>query len=144
MISPVHNLDGEFVGVHKTYLAADGKGRADVTGDARRMLGYCHGSYIQLSEAKGFRLVVTESIEAALAIQQACPGCPVWSAMTPANMRAPVPTSVKEVILCPSGDDRNKDTNAKLVRDAVREHLNRGTRVLLAPFLPNTACAELL
>jgi hypothetical protein len=144
LIAPVHNLDGEFVGIHKTYLAADGTDRANVRGEARRMLGKCHGSYIQLSEATGFRLVVTESIEAGLAIQQACPGFPVWSAMTPGNMRAPVPAVVKELILCADGDGPNREANAKLVMDAVREHMDRGVRVSLATHVQSANFAEIL
>ncbi|MGB9154657.1 MAG: toprim domain-containing protein [Alphaproteobacteria bacterium] len=144
LIAPVHNLEGEFVGIHKTYLASDGTGKADVKGDARRMLGKCHGSYIQLGEATGFRLVITDSLETALAIQQACPGFPVWAAMTPGNMRAPVPPSIKEIILCADGDGKNKEANKKLVLEAVREHLDRGVRVSLAQHLPGMNFSEIL
>lgn len=136
LIAPVHDLDGEFVGIHKTYLTADGKGRANLEKDARRMLGKCTGSYIQLSEADGFRLVIAETIEMGLAIQSACPNFSVWTAMSPANMKAPVPPSVKELILFPVGGGKNKEANSKLVNEAIDEHQERGLMVALAKDVP--------
>jgi hypothetical protein len=57
-------------------------------------------------------------------------------------MRAPVPPSIKEIILCADGD--GKEANKKLVAEAVREHLDRGVRVSLAQHLPGTNFSEIL
>ena len=144
IIAPVHNLNGAFVGIYKTYLSPDGAGRAFVDGNACRMLGDCHGSYIQFCKSSSFRLVIAESIESALAIQQACPGLQVWAAMSPSNMRSLVPPSVREIILCADDSDLNKEANAKWVKAAVREQLGRGMRVSLAPRLSGMTFSEIL
>jgi hypothetical protein len=136
LIAPVHDLEGKFVGIHKTYLTADGAGRANLEKEARRMLGKCTGSYIQLSEADGFRLVIAETVEMGLAIQSACPSFSVWAAMSPSNMKAPVPSWIKELILFPVGGGKNKEANAKLVNEAIDEHQERGLMVALAKDVP--------
>jgi hypothetical protein len=133
MISPVYDVEGKFVGIFRTYLASDGSGLAKVSsGSARRMLGDCFGSYIQLKWPTDSRLVVTKSLEMALSIQQFCPELSVWAAMTFGNMKASLPPSVKEVTLCADGDAENPENAAKMVIDATREHLRNKLRVLIA------------
>ena len=101
LIARVHNRGGQFVGIHKTYLAPDGQTTAAVLPkETRRMMGPCNDAHVKLVPLTGFRLVVTDSVELALLAQQACPEIPVWSAMTLGNMKARVPRSVKEIILC--------------------------------------------
>lgn len=141
MLAQVHNLDGDFMGIHKTYLASDGSGRAKVREGVTRMLGTCHGSHVQLSNINGFKLIVTESMEAALAIQQACPDFPVWSAMTPGNMRAAVPSTIKQLTLCADSSSQN---NEKLLMEAVRDHMGRGVTVLVARRPPGTSFGDML
>jgi hypothetical protein len=133
MIAPVYDIEGKFVGIHRTYLESDGSGLAKVSnGSAQRMLGDCFGSYIQLKWPTDSRLVVTKSVEMALSIQQFCPELSVWSAMSFGNMKAPLPPSVKEVTLCADGDAENPANAAKMVIDATREHLKNKLRVLIA------------
>jgi hypothetical protein len=96
------------------------------------MLGDCFGSFVKLNPADGFRLVLTETVEAALIIQQSCSDMPVWAAMTLGNLKAQVPANVREIIICTEGNNRVPKVAAKIIMDAVREHLNRGVTVLLA------------
>ena len=131
MVSAVRNRDGMFVGIHRTFLADDGSMLVKPDG-ARRMLGHCHGGFVQLAEATAFRLIVTETIEMALLIRQACPDLPVWAAMTIGNMKSPVPANVREVILCIDGIQNKPEVASKLLMDAAREHMGRGTTVLMA------------
>ena len=137
MLAPVHDVGGEFVGIHRTYLLPDGSGRAPVdAGEDRRMLGLCFGSYVQLRPVKGFRLVITKDVEAALVIQQSCPDLPVWAAMTLGNMKSVVPSEVREIIICPSDDKKTPNVADKILMDAVREQMSRGLTVLIAQPLP--------
>jgi hypothetical protein len=132
MIAPVYNLGGVFVGIHRTYLDRSGR-LADVSkGSARRMLGDCFGSYVQLRWPTDSRLVVAKSVEMALSIQQACPDMTVWASMTFGNMKSPLPSLVREITLCADGDVDDPENAAKMVIDAVREHLNHNLRVLIA------------
>ena len=120
MVCAVRNSDGGFTGIHRTFLARNGSGFAKPDGDARRMLGHCYGSYVQLSEATAFRLIITETVEMALLIRQSCPDLPVWAAMTIGNMKSPVPSSVGEVILCIDSEQKTPELASKLLMDAAR------------------------
>ncbi len=132
MVCAVRNRDGAFVGIHRTFLNHDGNILDKPSGDARRLLGNCYGSYVQLAKPTTFRLIITETVEMALLIQQACPDLPVWAAMTIGNMKSPVPSSVGEITLCIDHGQKSPEIASKLLMDAAREHMGRGTTVLLA------------
>lgn len=66
------------VAVHRTWLAPDGRGKADVP-RAKMMLGIAAGAAVRLAPA-GPRLALAEGIETALSVMQSCPGLPVWAA----------------------------------------------------------------
>lgn len=133
LIAAVTNADGQLVGIHRTYLEADGSCKANVSfGGSKRMLGDCFGSYVRLSEQVEKKLVIAESIETALTIMQACPELPVWSAMALGNMKSPVPAHVQEIILCADGDNREPRTAERLLLDAVRVQQDANHRVLIA------------
>ncbi len=132
LIAAVTDLDGQFVGLDRTYLAPTGRCQAEVSyGRAKRTLGEWFGSHIHLSEDLDKKLVIAESIETALTIQRACPELPVWASMTLGNMKAPVPTHVQELYLCPDHDRRDPRSAERLLMDAVRVHQKAGHRVLL-------------
>jgi hypothetical protein len=141
MIAPFTNLEGQFVGIHKTYLAADGKSMAQVKDGPRRMLGECFGSYIHLKRMSGFKLLIAESMEMGLAIRQSCPDLPVWVSMRLGNMKSPVPSMVKELILCTDGPNKDQDIADKIVKDAAREQMHRAITVRIVSSLSvlNTA-----
>jgi hypothetical protein len=84
----VARVDGaERFAVHRTWLRADGQGKAEVE-PQRAMLGTCAGGAVRLSEGVG-RLVVAEGIETALSLLCGLlPGpATVWAALTTSGMR---------------------------------------------------------
>jgi putative DNA primase/helicase len=74
----------EPVAVHRTFLQADGKGKASVD-PVRMALGPVRGGAVQLAAA-GERLAVAEGIETALSVQQAT-GLPTWAVLGATNLR---------------------------------------------------------
>jgi len=92
----VGRIDGsERLGVHRTYLRADGRSKAAVD-PPKAMLGTCAGGAVRLSDGAG-RLVVAEGIETALSLLSGLlPGpATVWAALSTSGMRGltlpPVP-----------------------------------------------------
>lgn len=71
-------LAGRVVAVHRTFLADDGRGKADVT-PAKMILASYQGAAIRLDPA-GPLLAVAEGIETGLSVRQAVPDLPVWVA----------------------------------------------------------------
>lgn len=98
MIAPLQLYDfiygtSELVAVHKTYLAADGSGKAPVE-TAKKMRGAPSGAAIRLAKA-GPVLGIAEGIETGLTVLQACAknppafapgGLPVWVAGSLGNI----------------------------------------------------------
>jgi hypothetical protein len=82
LVAAVEGGDG--FGLHRTYLAADGSGKAAVE-PARAMLGSVQGAAVRLSDGPG-RLVVAEGIETGLSL---CSGL----LDTPATVLAALSTS---------------------------------------------------
>lgn len=134
MIGCVMDPSGRHItGVHRTYLAPDGRGKAVIpylapdgtqhTASVKKMMGKCRGSHVWMSTVSDGRLAVAEGIETALSVMKACPGLAVWAAMSLSNMSAPVPPGVTELILCADGD--NKDPSSadnQLIRAARALH----------------------
>ncbi|TPE53224.1 DUF7146 domain-containing protein [Amaricoccus solimangrovi] len=79
---------GSRFAVHRTYLRADGRGKADVE-PVKAMLGPTAGGAVRLSEGEG-PLVVAEGIETALALLSGLLRRPatVWAALSTSGMRA--------------------------------------------------------
>lgn len=133
MIASVQNANGEFTGIHRTYLAHDGSSKAIVTeGGVKRMLGDCFGAHVQFSQPKHGKIAIAEGIETALSVMQSCPDYGVWSAMSLGNMKAPVPKNVQEVILCADSDNKDPRMAERILREAADDHIGRGHTVLIA------------
>ncbi len=99
----VHGETSEAVGVHRTFLARDGQGKAPVE-PSKMMLGPCRGGVVRLDEP-GDVLMVGEGIETCLAAMQAT-GKPAWAALSTSGLRAlDLPGSVRDVIVLADGDD---------------------------------------
>jgi phage/plasmid primase-like uncharacterized protein len=133
MVAAVHNANGEFTGIHRTYLAPDGSGKATVTeGGVKRMLGDCFGAHVQFTPPQNNKLAIAEGIETALSIMQSCPDYGVWSAMSLGNLKAPVPKTVGEIVICADGDNKDPRMAERILREAADDHINRGHTVLVA------------
>lgn len=95
--------DASPLGIHRTFLARDGSGKAPVD-PAKMMLGPCRGGAVCLGEPVEV-LMVGEGIETCLAAMQAT-GHPAWAALSTSGLRAlDLPETVRKVIVLADGDD---------------------------------------
>lgn len=102
MVAKVEAVDGRFLGVHRTYLAADGRGKAAVD-PAKMMLGAVAGGAVHLVPAAD-GMLIAEGIESTLSAMQAS-GRPGWAALSTSGMRAlELPAEVRAVVIVPDGD----------------------------------------
>jgi putative DNA primase/helicase len=85
MVAPVVNIDGELIGIHRTYLDASGNGKAAVEPN-RMMLGHCVGGAVRLADVTS-ELGVGEGIESCLSAMEAT-GTPLWAALSTTGLVA--------------------------------------------------------
>lgn len=98
-----HGVDGKPIGIHRTFLARDGKGKAPVD-PAKMMVGPCRGGAVRLGP-DGDVLMVGEGIETCLAAMQAS-GHPAWAALSTSGLRAlNLPKNIRDIIVLADGDD---------------------------------------
>lgn len=94
----------ETIGVHRTFLAADGTGKAPVQ-PARMVLGNKQGGVIRLwpDEAVTYGLAVAEGIETALSLAHAC--TPAWACIDAGNLAAlPVLAGIETLLIAADND----------------------------------------
>jgi phage/plasmid primase-like uncharacterized protein len=104
MVAAVQNLEGQITGIHRTWLRADGSGKAEVERD-KAMLGPVSGGAVRFARPAE-KIAVAEGIETALSIAQACPSLAVWAALSTSGLRAvELPSFVREVIICADNDE---------------------------------------
>jgi hypothetical protein len=93
----------EVVGLHRTFLRADGRDKAPVSGN-KMMLGKCAGGAVRLAPA-GPDLILSEGIETGLSVQQAT-GLPTWATLSTSGLRAVIlPPEVETVIIAADADE---------------------------------------
>jgi Toprim domain len=99
MLAPVVDVQGEIVGLHRTFLAAGGSGKADVSPN-KMMLGRCARGAVRLGES-GDELVIGEGLESSLTVMEATRR-PTWASLSASGMRAvelpPLPLAAHVVI----------------------------------------------
>ena len=86
LIAAVTDGAGVLQGVHRTYLAPDGQGKAAVK-TQRRAMGHILGNAVRLSPHDNI-LVAGEGIETMLSLSEAAPGLPVWAALSSGHLGA--------------------------------------------------------
>ena len=86
LIAAVTDGAGALQGVHRTWLAPDGQGKADAE-TQRRAMGHILGNAVRLTP-HDYILVVGEGIETMLSFIEAAPGLPVWAALSSAHLGA--------------------------------------------------------
>jgi len=86
LIAAVTDGAGALQGVHRTWLARDGQGKAAVE-TQRRAMGHLLGNAVRLSPHDDI-LVVGEGIETMLSVSEAAPGLPVWAALSSGHLGA--------------------------------------------------------
>jgi putative DNA primase/helicase len=96
-------VDGEPIGIHRTFLEREGNGKAPVE-LAKMMLGRCRGGAVRLGRPESV-LMVGEGIETCLAAMQAS-GRAAWAALSTSGLRSlNLPREVRDVIVLADGDD---------------------------------------
>jgi len=114
------------VGIHRTFLARDGAGKAPVD-PQKMMLGPCHGGAVRLATT-GDLLMVGEGIETCLAAMQAT-GHPAWAALSTSGLKIlDLPNNVRDVIVLADGDEPGEAA----ARDCARRWKREGRRVRIA------------
>ena len=86
LIAAVTDGAGALQGVHRTWLAPDGQGKAAVE-TQRRAMGHLLGNAVRLTPHDDI-LVVGEGIETMLSLVEALPGLPVWAALSSGHLGA--------------------------------------------------------
>ena len=86
LIAAVTDRAGLCQGVHRTWLAPDGQGKAAVE-TQRRAMGHLLGNAVRLAPCDDI-LVVGEGIETMLSVREAAPGLPVWAALSSGHLGA--------------------------------------------------------
>ena len=106
MVAGISLVPGQkLVAIHRTFLMADGRGKAPLS-NAKLMLGPCGAGSVHLAPA-GETLAVAEGIESALSVQQAT-GIPTWAALSTSGMktlRLPDLPLAGTVVIAVDGDD---------------------------------------
>ena len=86
LIAAVTDGEGVLQGVHRTWLAPDGEGKARVK-TQRRAMGHLLGNAVRLTPHDDI-LVVGEGIETMLSLSEVAPGLPVWAALSSGHVGA--------------------------------------------------------
>jgi hypothetical protein len=125
-----HGVDGEPIGIHRTFLTKDGNGKAPVE-PAKMMLGPCGGGAVRLAEPRDL-LMIGEGIETCLAAVQAT-GHPAWAALSTSGLRSlDLPANVRDVIVLADGDDAGEaaanECALRWKREGRRVHIARPPR----------------
>jgi hypothetical protein len=118
--------DGKPIGIHRTFLARDGSGKAPLEPE-KMMLGPCRGGAVRLASIRGL-VMVGEGIETCLAAMHAT-GHPAWAALSTSGLRAlDLPPDAHNIIVLADGDDGGEAA----ARDAALWWYNEGRRVRIA------------
>lgn len=118
LIAPVRALNGDLVGLHRTYLTPDGSGKAAVE-CPKKMIGDIAGGSVRLCDEEDVRVTlgITEGIETGLSVMQKYE-VPVWAGMSTSGVTGMrVPHFVREVMLFADNDPAQLDAAGRPVRD---------------------------
>jgi putative DNA primase/helicase len=119
-------VTGNPIGIHRTFLARNGDGKAPVE-PAKMLLGPCRGGAVRLA-APGDVLMVGEGIETCFAAMQAS-GHPAWAALSTSGLRAlDIREDVRTVIVLADGDEAGEAA----ARDCAWRWKREGRRVRIA------------
>jgi len=105
--------------VHRTYLKADGTGKADVT-PAKAMLGATAGGAVRLSKGHG-ALAVAEGVETALSLSCGLLSAPatVWAALSTSGLVSlRLPTIPSRLTIASDGDKAGREAAHALAERA--------------------------
>jgi hypothetical protein len=129
MVAAVQRPDGAITGIHRTFLARDGSGKAPVT-PAKMMLGECFAGAVLLATA-GDELALGEGVETCLSFIQAT-GIPAWAGLSTSGVRSaalpPLPLAALVYLIVdadPAGEAAAASAGARLTAEGRRVKLAR-------------------
>ncbi|MDE2623764.1 MAG: toprim domain-containing protein [Betaproteobacteria bacterium] len=125
LVAALRNVAGEVTGLQRIWLAADGRGKANVA-KPKRSLGHVKGSAIRLGELDGSGvLTVCEGPEDGLSLVEML-GAPVWVAAGATFLPAmEFPPEVRSIVIAADNDASGKEWADK----AARAYAERGLPV---------------
>ncbi|MBI1209274.1 MAG: ATPase, partial [Azospirillum sp.] len=131
LIAVVRESLAQRLGIHRTYLSADGSAKAAVP-KPRMMLGPVAGGTVQLVPLDASPVLgIAEGIETALSALFACPALPVWAALSAGNLeKLDPPAQVTRVVLL--ADHDASGTGLKAAERAAARHYAAGRRIWIA------------
>ena len=131
LVAAVTSDAGDLTGVERLYLHPDRAARADIPRPSRS-LGRTYGGRVALGRS-GPVLLVTQGIEAALALRTARPDLPAAAALAPANLGVFTPSpGVSRLLVARDGDDASARAAERLVERCRRHSV---AAAVLAPRL---------
>ena len=130
--------DNMLLGIHRTFLARDGSGKAPIEPE-KMMLGPTRGGAVRLAAA-GDVLQIGEGIETCLSALQES-GKPTWAALSTGGLRClNLPVAASEVVILADGDDPGEAA----AMDAARRWKREGRTVRIARPPPGLDFNDLL
>lgn len=111
LIAGVTDLSGNLTGIHRTWLARDGSGKAPLA-EPRRALGNLLGHGVRFLPADDV-LVVTEGLETALSIRAALATLPLLAALSAAHLGAIILPHTLQRLYIASDHDAEGHTAAR-------------------------------
>ena len=135
MAAAVIYVDGEQIGVHKTFLRPDGSGKADLPKpEQRESCGILKAGAVRLaSHCAGKALLVGEGIESTLAAMQMF-GLPGWAALSATGIEAlDLPDEIHEVTIVADNDANGVGYAAALTAYERWQGEGRGVGILMPP-----------
>jgi phage/plasmid primase-like uncharacterized protein len=142
LIAIVRDVDGEPVGLHRTWLDPVTPAKAALD-NPKKSFGTIRGGAIRLFPAASF-VVIAEGIETALAICTARPDLPVWAAVAAGHLaECLLPADISEIVIAADHDANRAGLKAA---DRLAERLvAEGRRVWIAlPPQADTDFADVL
>jgi hypothetical protein len=130
LVAHVRDAQGQVVGLHRIWLALDGKSKADVP-KAKMMLGPVAGGAVRLGNASGEIVGIAEGIETGLAVAQGMPELPVWASLSTSGMeKLRLPPNIRRVILL--ADHDASGAGQKAAEATAERFVAEGRRVWIA------------
>ncbi len=131
LIAAVTDLDGRLTGAHRTWLKADGSGKADVD-TPRRAMGDLLGHGIRFGMADDV-LAAGEGIETVLSPRMVLPGMPMIAATSAAHLAAILfPATLRRLYVLRDRDQAGDGARDRLVERATSAGIEA---VVLSPRL---------
>ncbi len=114
MLAAVSDLSGRITGLSRTWLAPDGRAKADLA-EPRRTLGALHGNGVRFPGTVPDILVAGEGLETVLSVHRMMPAIPHVAALSAAHLAALIlPDGLRRLYVARDADAAGERAFAKL------------------------------